>query len=158
MCSRYIDDLFVGNFPDFKDHIYLIYPRELEIKPESNNHREVAYLDLKIKAENESLDFSIYDKRDDFKFEIVNFPFIDSCIPKKSAWGVFYSQLIRYARICSKFQSFRLKAKGLVERLIRQGYKVEDLRRISLRFFNERRDLLLKFNINSGNNFLKEIL
>ena len=55
--SRYIDDLFVGNFPNFKEHIYKIYPRELDIKPESKNIKEVAYLDLRIKSENGVLDF-----------------------------------------------------------------------------------------------------
>ena len=74
LCSRYIDDLFVGNFSNFKEHIYEIYPRELEIKPESENVREVSYLDLRIKSENGILDFSIYAKRDDLNFEIVNFP------------------------------------------------------------------------------------
>ena len=57
LCSRYIDDLFVGNFPNFKEHIYKIYPRELDIKPESKNIKEVAYLDLRIKSENGVLDF-----------------------------------------------------------------------------------------------------
>ena len=95
--GRYIDDLFVANFPTFRDHIYRIYPRDLEIKLESNNTKVVTYLDLKIESENSILKFSVYDKRDDFSFDIVNFPYIDSCIPKKSAFGVYYSQLIRYA-------------------------------------------------------------
>ena len=71
--------------------------RELEIKPESNDIKGVAYLDLKIKFEKGRKEFSIYVKRDDFNYEIGNFPFMDSCIPKKSALGGFYSQLIRYA-------------------------------------------------------------
>ena len=78
-----------------------------------------AYLDLQIKSENGGLDFLIYDKRDDLNFEIVNFPFMVSCIPKNSAIGVFCSQLIRYARICSRFLAFRLKSRGLLERLKR---------------------------------------
>ena len=48
LCARYIDDLFVGNFPDFRDHIYRIYPRELEIKLESDNNKQVSYLDLNL--------------------------------------------------------------------------------------------------------------
>ena len=43
LCSRYIDDLFVGNFPNFKEHIYKIYPRELVINLESNNPKDIAY-------------------------------------------------------------------------------------------------------------------
>ena len=156
-CSRYIDDLFVGNFPNFKEHIYKIYPRELEIKSESANTKEVAYLDLKIVSENSNLTFSVYDKRDDFNFDIVNFPFIDSCIPKKSALGVFYSQLIRYARICSNFIDFKVKSKALTEKLKKQGYYVKDLRKLSLRFFKEKHDLLNKYNIRNANDFVSEI-
>ena len=158
LCSRYIDDLFVGNFPNFKEHIYKIYPRELEIKPESENIKEVTYLDLRIKSENGVLDFSIYDKRDDFNFEIVNFPYMDSCIPKKSALGVFYSQLIRFARINSSYQAFKIKCKSLAERLVRQGYKLADLRRLCLRFFKDKNSMLLHYNIDNVNIFLRDIL
>ena len=134
--------MFVGNFPDFKEHVYKIYPRELIINQESNNPKDIAYLDLRIKSVDGAADFSIYDKRDDFRFEIVNFPCIDSCIPKKSALGVFYSQLIRYARISSKVTSFKLKAKGLIERLKSQGYRFEELGKLSLRFFKDRHELV----------------
>ena len=158
LCSRYIDDLFVGNFPDFREHIYKIYPRELEIKPESVNSKEVSYLDLRIKSENGLLDFSIYDKRDDFNFKIVNFPFMDSCIPKKSALGVFYSQMIRFARINSSYQNFKVKCKNLTERLLSQGYKLADLKRLSLRFFKDRNNIVLKYNINDANIFINDIL
>jgi hypothetical protein len=40
------------------------------------------------------------DKRDDFNFPIVNFPFICSNIPAAPAYGVYISQLIRYYRAC----------------------------------------------------------
>ena len=82
---------------------------------------------------------------------------MSSCIPKKAALGVFYSQLIRYGRICSKLISFKVKAKNLIDKLRIQGYNVEDLRRLSLRFFKEKNDIISKFNIANGNNFLKEI-
>ena len=154
---RYIDDLFVGNFPDFREHIYKIYPRVLEIKPESNNPMEVAFLDLRLKCNNFRVSFSIYDKRDDFNFSIVNFPFIDSCIPKKSALGVFFSQLIRYARLNSTFQGFRDRTKQLKEKLLNQGYYDKELRRIALRFFRDYHDLLSKFDIVSSVIFLREI-
>ena len=157
MCYRYIDDLFVGNFDTFHEHIYKIYPRELAINAESNNPRDIAYLDLRIRLENGGVDFSIYDKRDDFRFEIVNFPFIDSCIPKKSALGVYYSQLIRYGRISSKLVTFKSKVKGLVHKLKTQGYKFEDLRRLSLRFLKERREIIAKNDITNGNDFLRVV-
>ena len=158
LCARYIDDLFVGNFPEFKDHLYRIYPRELEIKLESDNNRSVAYLDLNLTSENGILEYSVYDKRDSFSFEIVNYPFMDSCIPKKSALGVFTSQLIRYIRLSSKFQDFKLRATSLINKLKNQGYQVRDLKRLSLRFYQRRSDTLGRYNINNGNDFVREIL
>ena len=120
---------------------------------ESNNVKEVAYLDLNLKCENDVLVSSVYDKRDNFSFEIVNYPYIDSCIPKKSALGVFSSQLIRYARICSKFTDFKVKSTSLVIKLRNQGYSAN-----GLKFFNERKELVEKYNIPSGNIFVREIL
>ena len=90
-------------------------------------------------------------------FEMVNFPFMDSCIPKKSSLGVFYSQLLSYARICSRFLAFKVKSMGLVETLIRQGYKLEDLRRISLRFFRAKNNILQKYDLTDGNMFVREL-
>ena len=157
LCFRYIDDLCVGNFPNFREHIYKIYPRQLEIKPESNNPLEVAFLDLKLIIHNSMLTFSIYDKRDDFNFNIVNFPFMESCIPKKSALGVFFSQLIRYARLNSHFIGFKERTKQLKDKLLQQGYLDKDLKRIASRFFRDYHDLLSKFNIASPVVFLREI-
>ena len=147
----------MGNFPNFQEHIYKIYPRELAVNLASNNTRDIAYLDLRIKIEDAGLDFSIYDKRDDFNFEIINFPYIESCIPRKSALGVFYSQLIRYGRICSKISSFKITSKGLIDKLRTQGYKIDELRKLSLRFFKEKRDIIDKYEIDNGNDFVKTI-
>ena len=156
--KRYIDDLFVANFPEFKNHIHEIYPQELEIKLESNNPREISYLDLHIVSQNSNLIFTVYDKRDDFNFAIVNYPYLDSCIPKKSALGVYTSQLIRYARICSYFEDFKNKSKALVSKLRIQGYRDKDLKRLTLRFFKDRQDLLNKYSINDANIFLRNIV
>ena len=43
----------------------------------------------------------IYDRGDDFNFEIVNFPFLDGDAPRSPSYGVFISQLFRFARVCS---------------------------------------------------------
>ena len=48
----------------------------------------------------------IYVKRDDFNFEIVNFPFLDGDVPRPASYGVYFSQLIRFARVCSNVDDF----------------------------------------------------
>ena len=50
---------------------------------------------------NSQLNNKIYDKRDDFDFYIVNFPFLSSNIPSSPSYGVYIPQLIRYARCCA---------------------------------------------------------
>ena len=50
----------------------------------------------------------IYDKRDDFDFDIMDFPHLDGDIPKWPAFGAYTSQLIRYARAWIKVKDFKL--------------------------------------------------
>ena len=64
---------------------------------------------------------SLYDKRDDFNFHIINFPFLSSNIPYSPAYGVFISQPIRYARACSSYECFILRAMRLSNKLLGQG-------------------------------------
>ena len=59
-------------------------------------------------------------KRDDFNFLIVNFPFLSN-IPSAPAYGVYISQLIRYAGACSNYQHFMERGKVLTTELLSQG-------------------------------------
>ena len=51
--------------------------------------------------------FKIYDKQDYFNFKTVNFPFLDGYVPRYPSYGVYISQLIRFARICSNDSDFK---------------------------------------------------
>ena len=48
----------------------------------------------------------LHDKRDDFDFEIVNFPFLSGFVPRSPSYGIYISQLIRFARVCSNVGDF----------------------------------------------------
>ena len=65
----------------------------------------------------------IYDKWDDFNFEIVNFPFLDGDVPRSPSYGVYISQLIRFARMCSNVDDFNNRNLFLTAKLIKQGYR-----------------------------------
>ena len=79
---RYIDDLFSVNNEHFGHYINAIYPKELELKDTTLTSNEVCYLDTRIKTGGSNTPFhlSVYDKRDDFSFRIVDFPYNDSNI------------------------------------------------------------------------------
>ena len=64
----------------------------------------------------------IYDKQDDFNFEIVNFPFLDGDVPRSPSYGVYISQLIRFARVCSNVDDFNNRNLFLTAKLLKQGY------------------------------------
>ena len=68
------------------------------------------------------LHISIYDKRDDVNFDITNFPFLSSNIPASPAYGVFISQLIRYARAYTSYGCFILRATRFSNKLLKQKF------------------------------------
>ena len=106
-----------------------MYPAELEIKDTTESTTSASYLDLLLSIGRDGqLHTSIYDKRDYFNFHITNFPFLSSNIPSSPAYGVFISQLIRYARACSSYECFILRARRLSSKLLKQGYLVECLK------------------------------
>ena len=70
--SRYLDDIFTIDNPTFAEHIPDIYPRELQLNKANTSDKETSFLDLNIKVIGNDIHASVYDKRDDFGFPIVN--------------------------------------------------------------------------------------
>ena len=61
---------------------------------------------MNLSITNGIVSFKIYDKRDDFSFEIVNFPFFYGDVPRSPSYRVYISQLIRFARVSSNIDDF----------------------------------------------------
>ena len=78
------------------------------------------------------LSSKFYDKRDDFNFEIVNFPFLDGDVPRSSFYGVCISQLIRFARVCSNVDDFNNRT----AKLLKQGYRYHKIRKAFSKFYH----------------------
>ena len=107
LCYRYVNDLIVFSNKRFKDYVEDIYPSELNVEKANRLDDQANYLDLKfIIGNNSRLYTKLYDKRDDFNFHIVSFSFLSSNIPSGSSYGVYISQLIRYARCCTYYDDF----------------------------------------------------
>ena len=80
--------------------MHRISPKELEIKDTTDTVKSSSYLDLHLEIDGKGkLLTKLYDKRDDFSYRIVNFPFTYGNIPSAPAYGVFTSQLIRCDRL-----------------------------------------------------------
>ena len=74
-----------------------ICPTELQLNKANSSDTEAPFLDLNLSITNGIVFSKNYEKRDDFNFEIVNFPFLDRDVPRSPSYGVYISQLIRFA-------------------------------------------------------------
>ena len=81
---------------------------------------KASILDLHLSISDGFVQTKIYDKRDDFDFDIVNFPFLDGVVPRSTSYGVYISQLIRFPRVSSHVDDFNTRDKVLTAKLLRQ--------------------------------------
>ena len=143
--SRYLDDILNINNVYFENMVSQIYPSELNKANASET--EAAFLDLHLSISNGIVSTKIYDKRDDFDFEIVNFPFLDGDVPRSTSYGVYISQLIRFARASSYVTDFNTRNKLLTQKLLKQGYRYHKLRKTFSKFYRRYFDLISKFQV-----------
>ena len=107
---RYIDDVLSLNNSRFGDFVDGIYPNELEIKDTIDTDRSASYLDLNPEIDSEGrLRTKLYDKRDDLKFPIVNFPFICSNI-SAALHSIYHSVDTIFQSLCYPIRSSLIDA------------------------------------------------
>ena len=119
-----------------------IYPTELRLNRANSSDTEAPFLDLNLCISNGTVSTKIDDKRDDFDFDIVNFPFLVGDVPRLTSYGVYISQLIRFARASSNLNDFNYRNKALTAKLLRQGYRYFKLRKAFSKFY--RRQCLVR--------------
>ena len=66
-----------------------MYPTELQLNKANSSDTEAPFLDLNLSITNVIVSSKIYDKRDVFNFEIVNFPFLDGDVSRSPSYGVY---------------------------------------------------------------------
>ena len=92
---------------------------------------------MHLSISNDIVSTKIYDKRDDFDFEIVNFPFLDGDVPCSTSYGVYISQLIRFARASSYVADFNTRNKLLTQKLLKQGYRYLNFAKLFQNFIDD---------------------
>ena len=136
----------VSKITKFAEYLEFICLRELEIKETTETAASSSYLDCYLYTDNGKLTTRLYDKRDDFNFP-VNFPFLNRNIHSSPAYGVYVSQLIRYARACSNYQDFMERGKVLTTKLLSQGYQKAKLVATLKKFYGRHQDLVNPYNV-----------
>ena len=143
--SRYLDDLLNIDNPYFEGMVNQIYPPELQLNKAIISDTEAPFLDLHLSVSNGFVSSKIYDKRDDF--DIANFPFLDGDVPPRASYGVYISQLIRFARACNHVTDFNARNKCLTANLLQQGYQYHKLRKTFSKFYLRHYELISKYNV-----------
>ena len=86
-------------------------------------------------------------KRDEFDLDIVNFSFLDGDVHRSTSYGLYISQLIRFARVSSHVDDLNTRNKVLTAKHLRQGYRYHKLRKAFLKFYRRHFDLVSKYNV-----------
>ena len=103
-------------------------PSGLRLGGASASGAGAAFLDLRLSVSDGIVSAEIYDKRDDFDFEIVNFPFLDGDVPRSASYGVCVSRLVRFAGASGCVAGFSTRNRLLTRRLLGRGCRCRRLR------------------------------
>ena len=154
--SRYLDDIFTIDNSAFAEHNPDIYRRELQLNKANNSDKETSFLDLNIKVIGSNIHTSVYDKRDDFGFHIVNFPWLSGDVPRLPSYGIYISQLVRFARCCNSVFDFHSKNLQITSKPLTQGDRYHKLRKTFGKFFRSYSGRLSKFGAISFQEYISK--
>ena len=124
-----------------------IYPTEFQSNKGNYSDTEASFWDLNLSITNGIDPSKIYDERDDFNFEIVNFPLFDGDVPCSPSYGVYIYQFNRFARVCSNLDDFNNRNLFLTGKLLKQGYRYHKIRKAFSKFYQRHSELIVKLNI-----------
>ena len=124
-----------------------IYPTKLTLNKANSSDTEAPFLDLNLCISNGTVSTEIYDKWGAFDFDIVNFPFLDDDVPRRTSYGVYNSQHIRFVRASSNLNDFNCRNKALTAELLRPCYRYFKLRKSFSTFYRRRSASVEKYNV-----------
>ena len=113
-------------------------------------------MDLNVTVICSDIHTSVYDQRDDFGFPVANFPWLSVDVPRLPSYGIYISQLVRFARCCTSVLDFHSKNLQITSKLLRQGYRYHKLRKTFESFFRSYSELLSKFGNISFQEYLSK--
>lgn len=126
--SRYRDDCTVINIDNFIEIAKDIYPPSLELTQENDDFSKADVLDMKATIVDWAIQTSVYCKTDDFPFNVISLPFLESNLSSRVCYLVFFGQILRFSRLCSKKEDFINRVERLGKILLERGYEFKRLR------------------------------
>ena len=124
-----------------------IYPPELQLNIANTSNTDAPFLYLHLSISNGFVSTEVYDKRDNFDFDIVNFPFLEGDVPHPPCYGVYISQLIKFAGGFSHVEDLNARNKCFTSILLKQGYRYHKLIKVFSKFYRRHYELISKYNV-----------
>ena len=144
--SHYLDDIFTIDNPEFEKHIPdIIISNGTSVEQSKYPRQRNFFPWFKYKVIGSDVHTSIYDKRDDFGFPIVNFPWLSGDVPRLPSYDVYIFQLVRVATCCTSISDFNSKNLQMTSELLTHGYRYHKLRKTFGKFFRSYCHLLSNF-------------
>ena len=72
---------------------------------------------------------------------------MDGDVPRRASYGVYISQLIRFARVCNHVTDFNARNKCLTAKLLHQGHRYHKLRKTFSKFYRRHYEFISKYNV-----------
>ena len=139
MLSLNDDSTFEKNYKD-------IYPTELELKKENNNSSCASFLDIYIYTENGEFHTKLFDKQDNFGFDIVRMPFYCSNVPSKMFYGSIETEFLKISRATSKIEDISRTCKQLLGRLLKQNGQMRRITFFLIKIIQWHQEVFIKYN------------
>ena len=154
---RYLDDISTVNIADFGRIAKDIYDPTLILEGNACSNKQDTFLDLYIRVIDKKFVIGIYHKVDDFNFEVISFPFPESNIHTSLGPKTFYSQLIRFFRLCNNIHDFMFRARLIYWKLAKRGYAHGPLYKSFIKFCL-RYDVALKYGVTDHALFFTQVI
>ena len=145
---RFIDDLIALNDGgEFEKSFLEIYPVELTLKKENTINSAVTFLDLDINIVDGKFIHKLFDKRNDFHFPIVRFPYRESNLPSKMFYSTISAEVLRVCRATTMYSDFLSALSPFLQRMKRQGAKQIGVERSLRKMISRHQDQFRKFEV-----------
>ena len=139
--SRYLDDLLSIDNIHFEHMVHRIYPVVLQLNKTNASGTEAAFLDLNLSIHNDIVSTK-YIINGMILILILLISFLDGDVHRRPSYGVYISQLIRFARACSHVTDFNNRNIFLTAKLLKQGYRYHKPRKAFSKFYRRHFELI----------------
>ena len=86
---------------------------------------------------------------------MISYPFLDGSIPKNLSYGVFTSQLVRFAKINTNINGFYTNIANLIKKLVNQGFNCAALRKKFIKFYHTKLNIWGKYGVDIYEHVIK---